>query len=458
MRIPATPPRVTEVFESARVQGDPDRLFKLFTMVDPTDYKDRYLHWDEFRYKEQPDDELTIAEHWAGTKFARSKLLKKLPLYDKANKPFYFGMPDCILRMLHEIDQNASGRIRMAEPITNTNTRDAYLINSLIEEAISSSQLEGAATTRKVAKEMIRLNRPPRDRSEQMIFDNYHAMQFVQDNRDEKLTPSMIYELHRIVTDKTLDDPEGAGKLRTSDDVHVVDEQGNILHTPPKAEELPERIKRLCDFVNETETTTFIHPVIKAILLHFMLAYDHPFSDGNGRTARALFYWYMAKEKYWLIEFISISQSIKKAPIKYARAFLYTETDENDTTYFIDHQLKVILKAIEQLNAYLARKVQELRSVAHLLEKTKLEGVLNHRQLALLEHALKNPNSIYQIRGHQNVHRVTYQTARTDLLALSDELNLLHKVKDGKTFLFLSPPDLRYRLEEAKRRPGESVE
>jgi Fic family protein len=183
-----------------------------------------------------------------------------------------------------------------------------------------------------------------------------------------------------------------------------------------------------------------------------MLAYDHPFVDGNGRTARALFYWQMAREKYWLIEFTSISQIIKETPAKYARAFLYTETDENDVTYFIMHQLQVIQRAIEQLHAYLARKTQELKSAAQLLEKTKLDGVLNHRQLALLENALKEPNAIYSIREHQNVHGVAYQTARTDLLMMADELNLLHKVKDGRSFIFLSPPDLRQRLEDFRNK------
>ena len=338
----------------------------------------------------------------------------------------------------------------MAEPIANPNTRDTYLINSLMEEAINSSQLEGAATTRQVAKEMIRKNRAPRNRSEQMIFNNYYAMQFVREHKDEKLTRPMIYELHRIVTEKTFDEPQDAGKLRKSNDVHVVDTQGTVLHKPPKAEELKNRLKVLCDFANKDNPRAFVHPVIKGILLHFMLAYDHPFVDGNGRTARALFYWYMARKEYWLIEFISISQILKKAQAQYARSFLFTETDENDTTYFIIHQLEVILQAIEELHIYLARKIQELKSASLLLEKTKLEGVLNQRQLAVLEHALKNTNAIYSIKEHQNIHGVTYQTARMDLLTLSDKLKLLQKLKDGQQFIFMSPPDLRQRLEAAK--------
>jgi Fic family protein len=73
-----------------------------------------------------------------------------------------------------------------------------------------------------------------------------------------------------------------------------------------------------------------------------MLGYDHPFLDGNGRTARALFYWAAANNGYWLMEFISISQIIKQSPAQYGKSFLYSEYDENDVTYFIVHQLSVI--------------------------------------------------------------------------------------------------------------------
>jgi len=446
MRFPDIPPSYLTIFEDIKTQGDV-KLNRFLTEIQATDYKGRYLHWDKLKYKNPPDD-FTAEEYWAGTKFARSKLLQDLPLLSKSQQPFKFCSPSLVQKMLLEIDRNASGYVGMSEPIANENTRNTYLINSLIEEAINSSQLEGAATTRKVAKKMIRNNRTPQDQGEQMIFNNFYAMQFVQEHKDDMLTPSMVYELHRIVTDKTLPDATHAGRLRTGDDeIHVVDHLGNILHTPPDAEELPARLKALCDFANGLNERPFVHPVIRAILLHFMLAYDHPFVDGNGRTARALFYWCMAKEKYWLIDFISISQIIKEAYAQYAKAFLYTETDENDTTYFIIHQLEVIQKAIVQLYAYLERKVNDLRSAVHLVEKTNLNGVLNYRQLAVLDHALKNPNALYRIREHQNTHGVTYQTARTDLLKMSDDMKLLNKLKEGKRFVFLAPTDMRQRLE-----------
>jgi Fic family protein len=263
----------------------------------------------------------------------------------------------------------------------------------------------------------------------------------------------MILELHKIVTNNAIDDPTASGRFRTEhDNVQVVDRQhAQVLHTPPNANELHWRIEKLCEFANNLETKEFIPPVIRGILLHFMLAYDHPFVDGNGRTARALFYWLMASRGYWLMEYISISKIIKQAPIQYGKAYLYTESDDNDTTYFIIHQLDVIHKAIDHLKAYLDKKSSEIEAAEKIIEGTKrLQGKLNFRQLSVLRHALKHPNAVYTIQGHQKSHAVTYQTARTDLLKMSDELKLLQKRKVGRNFVFVAPSNLQSRLIKAK--------
>ncbi len=327
----------------------------------------------------------------------------------------------------------------------------------MIEEAINSSQLEGASTTRDVAKEMIRQDRVPTDNSEQMILNNYHAMQFIGEIKDEALTPSIVFELHRLLTHDTLDENE-VGRFRSDhDDIHVVDRATHkYLHTPPPANQLAERLQALCDFANQPSIdnevgtkieNAFLHPVIKAIVLHFMLAYDHPFCDGNGRTARALFYWAMAKEGYWLMEFISISRVIKQAPAKYSKAFLHTETDENDLTYFLIHQLEVIHQAVHDLHGFLDEKMQGISEAQRMLvNNPRLHGKLNFRQLALLRHALKHPRFSYVVQEHQRSHGVSYDVARKDLLEMADTLKLLIKTKQGKRYYFITPNDLEQRI------------
>jgi len=312
-----------------------------------------------------------------------------------------------------------------------------------MEEAITSSQLEGAVTTREVAKELIRTGRSPRDKSEQMILNNYVTMRRIVDMKDQKMTPDLVLELHRMVTEKTLDDPEMAGRFRRPDQNIVVDDmEGEVYHEPPLAGELEERIQAMCDFANEKTPGYFIHPVVRAIILHFWLAYDHPFVDGNGRTARALFYWGMLHRGFWLFEFISISAIPRKAPVKYARSFLYTESDSNDLTYFIVAQTQVIRRAIVELHAYIGRKTAE---VAELESKLKALRRFNHRQAEVIRHALKHLYQEYTIESHQKSHDVAYQTARTDLLGLQAQ-ELLGMEKRGKTMVFQVPHDLAAKL------------
>ncbi len=411
------------------------------------DPKGEYYHWDKLRHLTPPDG-LSVEEWWFTVKTARKALYKSIPHTDVAGEPFKYAQPDIVNRLLHQITRDASGLIQSPEAVLNLHTKETYLVNSLIEEAITSSQLEGAVTTRKVAKEMIRRNREPKDNSERMIVNNYHAMQFITEIKDEELTPSIVLELHRILTTGTLENPNAVGRLRQTNDIYVGDERdATTLHVPPRAEELEKRIDNMCRFANDNNATGFTHPVIKAILLHFMLAYDHPFEDGNGRTARALFYWSMLNDGYWLIEFISISRILKSAPAKYTRSYLYTETDDNDATYFIVCQLEVIVRAIKDLYTYFEKKAREIRTVERIIRRSPtLRDVLNHRQIALLNRALKKPHSVFHIESHRSAHNVTYQTARTDLLKL-EELGLLEKSKQGKAFVFTAPDDLKSRLE-----------
>ncbi|MDP3331551.1 MAG: Fic family protein [Methylococcaceae bacterium] len=448
MKLPLSPP----AFDALIKKDDRIGLLRVLSLnLGPTDAEGRYLHWDKLRHLQPPED-LTSENYWLALKFARKSLYKKLPFTSKSGEQFQFCMIDSIHRDLHWIDQNAAGRIGMDKPVTNPHTRDTYLVGSLIEEAISSSQLEGASTTRNVAKEMLRQGRKPKDHSEQMIFNNYQVMQFIREYKEEKLTPAAILHLHRLLTEATLDDANKAGQYRDDgDDIHVVDATASVLlHTPPEASELPGRIERLCQFANDLDGKEFIHPVIRAIILHFMIGYDHPFVDGNGRTARALFYWSMANQQYWLMEFISISRIIKQAPAQYGKAYLYSETDDNDLTYFIIHQLEVIKKAINALHEHLEKKAAELYSIEKRLDGSVLQGQLNHRQLAILRHALDHPNAIYSIQEHQAAHKISYQTARTDLLKLADQFKILNKRKYGNLFVFVAPPDLGQKLADVE--------
>lgn len=448
MRIPKPPPDAREILIKLS-QGDPKRLIELFSRIAAvSQIGDRYLPWDDLRYRTPPQG-LSHEEWWMVVKLSRRSMQRALPLTDRTGRHFTYTLPDLVLRSIENINSSASGTITISEQVTNPSTRDRYLINSLIEESITSSQLEGAATEYRVAKEMIRSGREPKTRDERMISNNYIAMRKIIELRDQPLTPELICEIHRIVTEGTLSNPDASGRFQLSseDRVAVYSNENELLHSPPPAEELPERMAKLCDFANGKRDTAYIPPVLRAVTVHFMVGYDHPFEDGNGRTARALFYWVMLNQGYWLTEFLAISRILKGAPSKYARSFLHTEQDEGDLTYFHVYQLSVIERAIRELHDYLARKIQEVRDFQRSI--ALVPGRFNHRQLAILEHAVKNPDAHYTSQSHAGSHNITPETARLDLTGL-ERKGLLTKHRIMRAHVWTPVPDLAERLRSMK--------
>ncbi|MGH7646660.1 MAG: Fic family protein [Gemmatimonadaceae bacterium] len=446
MKLPSRPPDFVEALSQLLSQPKlPEKFAQLTQRLGPAP-EGKYRHWDTFRHV-LPITGYSAKEQWLAVKLARRALYRPLPLRDLAGQPFQYAIPAPVLEMLHQIDRNAGGNIQGSDQVTNPATRDTYLFKSIVEEAITSSQLEGASTTRKVAKAMIQEGREPRNRSERMIFNNYMGMLYVRKFVDQPLTPAIVKELQRLLTEDTLDDPEAAGRFRNQDeDIVIEDELGTRLHTPPPAIELPDRMELMCSFANGKQPDEFIPPALRAIILHFWLAYDHPFVDGNGRTARALFYWSMARQGYWLCEYVSISRILKKARGQYARSYLYTETDENDITYFVLYQMRVLLRAIADLHDYLSRKATELHEAEEIVRRASLANDdLNTRQLALIHHALRKPTTRYTVASHRISHGVSYETARSDLLKLA-KLQLLSQRKVGKAYVFVPSDDLRTRL------------
>jgi len=417
---------------------------KVLALVQGPLVQGKYLHWDELVHRKPPEG-LTHEAWWSALLFRRLST-NTIPLADRQGQVFRFFHTEALSEALHRIDLQVGGQVTMSELVATRENRDRYLVSSLIEEAISSSQMEGASTTRQVASEMLRVGRKPSNRSERMIFNNFKAMQRIGELRDEPLTPEMLFALHRIVTSDTLDDPSAAGRFRNAHEQVVVSDADDNVYRPPAAAELAQRVEKLCAFANGHSPDYFVHPVLRSIILHFWLAFDHPFVDGNGRTARALFYWSMLRHGYWLFEFISISSVLHRSRKKYDLAFLYTETSGNDLSYFLLHQMEVIGEALKALENYLARKTREVQEVDRQLKNL---SHYNHRQRALLAHAIRHPRHRYTVESHRLSHKVTYETARRDLLTLSAD-GLLLQGKMGKKFYFEPSLDLQGQLKQGK--------
>ena len=403
-----------------------------------------YLGWHKFRYQPFPEG-VSPPQAWAYLKLSRWGNRLSFGLGDVKGKPFSYWLPNAFRAHLHEIDIHGGGEIGMAVPAAREAIDQRYLVSSLMEEAIASSQIEGASTLRKVAKEMLRTGRKPRNHSEQMILNNYRVMTRMKEFCKQDMSLDLLCEMQAVLTEDTLD-PDEVGRIQRPGEERVrVIMDDEILHEPPPAEELLGRMEALCAYANKKFDITghdFEHPVIRAILLHFRLGYDHPFVDGNGRTARALFHWYVMKQGYWLFEYLPISRIIRKATPQYLRAYWLSEQDDNDVTYFVAFHLRAIRLALRNMWNYIEKKQRDLQ--------LRVNTILSHlpfnlREEALITHALKHPGGVYTAISHSTSCGVSFQTARSDLRNL-ESYGFLRGSREGRRNVWIAPIDLRERL------------
>ena len=387
-----------------------------------------YLYWDKVQYKAIPPD-LSREEFWFLVRQIRRFSARPTLIHSEYGRPFVWVRPLYADQLLHTIDIYTGGQVLTPYEVIKEENKQRFIARGILEEAIASSQLEGASTTRKVAKMMIAENRKPRDQSERMIVNNYNTMKMLEeDYKNRELNKELLFEIHAMLTKDTVPSNEQNRFRRTADNI-VVRNETKIAHIPPKEEFLDSEILKLMEFANDKDSDIFTHPVIKAIFLHFWIGYLHPFTDGNGRLARALFYWYLLKKGYWTFMYLPISSVIKNSPGQYAMAYIYSEQDDNDLTYFFDYNIKKILKSIDDFKLYLEKVNSENRQIDLKLGK---DIVLNDRQKQLIHYLVAESEYGYAtVTSHRSLNNIAKGTAIHDLKHLVAE-DLLTSKREGK--------------------------
>jgi len=387
-----------------------------------------YLSKEEIGYR-LPNG-LALEEFWQEiTKFRKQKS-ETLPFEDQNNQNFWFLLTPVLQKQIYEID--SSGKDSLYR-VVKKEIENEIIKDSLIEEALYSSVIEGAFSTMKRLRELVEKQRKPADINDQMVLNNYQAMQFILLEKHKELSVDFVLQLHKIVTKETLFEDEAyAGRFR-DDSVYIKDKRRDVvIYTPPPADQVEPAIKKLIEWVNAKDDIHFIHPVIKASFIHFYFVYIHPFFDGNGRTARALFYYFLIKNGYEFFKYFSISAVVQKTKIQYYKAIKNTEDNDADMTYFLLYMSETIQESIQLVTERIAQHYQR----DFVFIRIKENGIfLNERQEKFLKKFLVSDKRIISIKAYKEWFKVVYETARRDLEDLASK-EILIKSKHRRQFMY----------------------
>ena len=421
----------------------PEHVGEFLELSNALDQRGRYLHYDKLRFRLPAGLDHSLA--WSVIKAARNRQLSDVISLGEPIKVCRMLLTPAMQMAISETDRHTTtAALEWMSTKIGEQKHIEYLLKDLVEdEAISSSQLEGAATTTKAAKDLLKRQRTPRTPDEKMILGNYRMMNFAWKSRDRELTTDLIAELHQVGVEGIDDDRYYPGTFRVNDDVVVEDGDGNVVHTPPPVSGLEKRLSKLCEWVNSSHTdissNNYIHPLIKASILHFAIGYEHPFRDGNGRVARSLFYWLMFKHEFAAFRYIAISTLLKSAPAQYGKSYLYTESDQMDLTYFLDFQARIIIKAIGEFKKAYENTLKDMTEFNIFLYDSGLYGKLSDKQKVILQVAKSGRAREFTATNVQDNLGCSYNTAASALNGLV-ESKLFQKQRQGREWVFSMIP------------------
>lgn len=390
------------------------------------DEKGRYLPWDEFQYRVKGADPVLA---WSFTRRARNSAMQFIDYADEQGHQAGFNKTANMDALCEQVDKFATAQALKLQH-ERLQGIGAALSQLQLDEAITSSQLEGANTTTLVARNMLETGRKPRTESEQMIVGNARLMAEISAHLHEPLTPGLIRHFHAVGMAGIDDAKYCPGHFRETDDVVIADYDGNIVHQPPASKHIPQRLQKICDWINND--SVYVHPLIRAAILHFMIAHEHPFRDGNGRTSRALFYWYMLKAGYEAFRYISISSLLYAAPVKYALSYQYTETDGMDLTYFLEYQADIIRRALNNFLQHIETLIKRRTEMDQRLFASGALSRLTQRQVTLFNVLLAQPGMKITAAVVGERLGISDNTARNDLRALVREGIVQERKRNGQ--------------------------
>lgn len=234
-----------------------------------------------------------------------------------------------------------------------------YGIKAAEDEIIATSAIESIDFSRDSVRRILK-GMAPNDEQENRILGVKHGLEFIADTGN-KITEGNLYKLYMMTVGDFLtgDDKLLDGNLYRHDTVYVVSDR--VEHSGLDHKKVPEFMKSLIAFINAEDG---INDLIKAAIIHFYIAYVHPYFDGNGRMARLVHLWFLIQKGYQSALFIPFSSQIEKSRKAYYDAFTAVEENKNysgiiDVTpfilYFINNVYNKINEgsaAVETLTAY----------------------------------------------------------------------------------------------------------
>lgn len=235
--------------------------------------------------------------------------VKHLPLSDFAGQQNFY----CLAPYAHSSSGAVSALMRHSG-------NASYGVQALTDEIVSTLSIEQIHTSRESVRTIL-TGKAPANTAEDHIWGMKKGFDFIADKRNT-INAETVRALYELVVNPYFAEKAdclSAAQLYREGPVSIVNEtKGQIVHSGAPAGRIPAMMQELFDFLNQDAE---LDDLAKATVLHFYVAYIHPYYDGNGRMARMLHLWYLLQKGYSAALFLPFSSIIQETKKGYYKAF-----------------------------------------------------------------------------------------------------------------------------------------
>lgn len=272
-------------------------------------------------------------------------------------------LPFTITNVMLEYISSIMEKIGKLNNYTNLDKMPKLRRNNRIKSIHSSLAIEANSLSFDQVKDVISGKTVLGPQKEiQEVLNAYKAYEMIREVNPYSITD--LKKIHVVMTYKTV---LQSGIFRNGDE-GVFDENGNCIHVCPPPEQVDYLMKQLFSWMKKNKDK--VHPLILSSVFHYEFVFIHPFSDGNGRTARL---WQNIILTNWknFFEYLPIESQIKKYQNEYYKAISNCNKNANSNE-FIEFILKMIDEVLNELvsssNLPLTEKIININKLLNVME------------------------------------------------------------------------------------------
>ena len=257
---------------------------------------------------------------------------------------------------------------------------EAFGAKAMEEEISATFTIESIDFARDSVRRILK-GYAPADESEQRILGMKKGLEFIADP-GHKITEKNLHTLYQLAIGETLpaEDALPQGALYRNDSVYIVGQ--SLEHTGLAHQKLPAYMAELVQF---SATDDPINDLLKAAIIHFYIAYLHPYFDGNGRIARLVHLWYLVQQGYPSALFIPLSGFIERSRRAYYNA--YTLCEENQAISGVLDATPFLVYFIENVYSKLTDALPAAKTTADF-QDALADGKITEKESALWQFVL----------------------------------------------------------------------